>query len=242
MMHVYDASSLAVLRHAQAYSNLTYGQVVIDAAATRERRFAVEEIGSRVRVVSMAPSQHVARDGTTSSSMMCEVLGIGLLTVGEVLSKMPFMTVECAEDGCPLNGDRLLEEWEPLPAISYAALAASAAECEHLESVASYKGPLTRAAEADLREADAARGIDGCVSQLLELRGCSAPSEACRLLLAAFAATAHLRGEVRLEAMRLAGRGDAAAAVEAVAAALDEEARRRRAMKALAGLAAGGDA
>jgi len=85
MMHVYDASSLAVLRHAQAYSNLTYGQVVIDAAAARERRFAVEEIGSRVRVVSMAPSQHVARDGTTSSSMMCEVLGIGLLTVGEVV-------------------------------------------------------------------------------------------------------------------------------------------------------------
>ena len=46
-MHIYDTSSLQVLRHAQAHSNSTYGQVVIDEAAMRERRFALEDLGTR---------------------------------------------------------------------------------------------------------------------------------------------------------------------------------------------------
>ena len=85
----------------------------------KDRRFALKEIGSRVKVVSMAPSQHVSKDGTTSNSFMCEVIGIGVLTPGEVLAKMPFMTVDCPDErDCPLNGDRLLDFIRPSQAFN----------------------------------------------------------------------------------------------------------------------------
>jgi hypothetical protein len=70
-MHVYDASSLQALRHAQAHANGTYGQVVIDEEAMQERRFALKRLGSRVQVLSMAPSQHVREHcGATLSNSL----------------------------------------------------------------------------------------------------------------------------------------------------------------------------
>ena len=58
------------------------------------------------------------------------------------------------------------------------------------------------------------------------------------MLLSALAATAFLPGDSRFEAMLLAQRGEGAAAVALVHAALEEESRRRLALKALSGLSA----
>ena len=101
-MHLYDASSLEVVRYAQAHANSTYGQVVIDEAAMQDRRFALLEVGSRVKLLSVTPSTHRDKFGGSSASYKAEVIGVGLLEPAAVLQKMPFMTVRPAEESCSL--------------------------------------------------------------------------------------------------------------------------------------------
>jgi hypothetical protein len=255
-MHVYDKSSLEVFQHAQAYSNSTYGQVVLDDSAMRERRFAVMPIGSRIKILSVRPSTHVDKFGGSSASLMAEVIGIGLLEPGEVVQKMPFMTVQCkdddgllltSEDGCSLlnvEGDAAL-----------AALEQSALLCQSLDGVASFKGPLTQASEREAAAtpfastgggggddgaaavaATSAWSLSDCVGRVLRLRGCLAPADDSRRTLAALAATAHLPGEKRFEAMKLTTLGKGSGpVVEYVTAELAFEAKRRLALKAIGG-------
>ena len=253
-MHVYDKSSLEVFQHAQAYSNSTYGQVVLDDSAMRERRFAVMPIGSRIKILSVRPSTHVDKFGGSSASLMAEVIGIGLLEPGEVVQKMPFMTVQCkdddglllpSEDGCPLLG---VEEDAALAALEQSALL-----CQSLDGVASFKGPLTQASEREAAAtpfastgggggddgaaavaATSAWSLSDCVGRVLRLRGCLAPADDSRRTLAALAATAHLPGEKRFEAMKLTTLGEGSGpVVEYVSAELDLEAKRRLALKAI---------
>ena len=184
---------------------------------------------------------------------MAEVIGIGLLEPGEVVQKMPFMTVQCkdddgllltSEDGCPLldvEGDAAL-----------AALEQSALLCQSLDGVASFKGPLTQASEREAAATPFAStgGDDGaaavaatsawsladCVGRVLRLRGCLAPADDSRRTLAALAATAHLPGEKRFEAMKLTTLGEGSGpVVEYVSAELALEAKRRLALKAIGG-------
>ena len=75
-----------------------------------------------------------------------------------------------------------------------------------------------------------------CDMQVLALRGCEGADEGTRVLLSALAATAFLPGDSRFEAMLLAQRGEGTASVALVHAALEEESRRRLALKALSGL------
>jgi len=86
-MHIYDASSLQVIRHAQAHTDSVYGQVVIDEAAASERRFQLLDIGSRVRVLSVKPSTHTDKFGGTSSSLLADVIGVGVLEPETVLGE-----------------------------------------------------------------------------------------------------------------------------------------------------------
>ena len=228
-MHIYDASSMEVMRYAQAHENSTYGQVVIDEAAMQDRRFAVEEVGSRIKVLSVTPSTHTDKFGGTSGSMMAEVIGVGLLTPTAVLQKMPFMTVEAGD--CPLLGDGVCSVGDEGAA---AALSDAAALCQGLEEVASFKGALTK--ESETKAEGGAWSVSECVQRVLELRDCEGAGDGTRVLLSALAATAYLPEDVRFDAMQRAARGEGAAAVELVAAALDEESRRRLALKALSGL------
>lgn len=247
-MHIYDSSSLEALRHAQSRFNGTYGQVVIDEAAMRERRFALEPVGARVKVLSVTPSTHTDKFGGTSQSVLAEVIGVGIIEP-RVLEKMPYMTIEEPGD------DGLLQPLEePLDGAAKrtADLAEAAALCETLEEVACFKGPLTRQTERELcnKGGGGGRSLGECVERVLELRsggaaaaggdgGMDGGDEVCassRLVLSALAATAHLPGATRYEAMCAASRGQAAQLVELVAGALDEEGRRRLALKALSSL------
>lgn len=236
-MHIYDTSSLQVLRHARAHANNTYGQVVIDQEAMASRRFALEDVGTRLKVLSVVPSTHTDKFGGTSASMMVEVLGVGLIEPSNVLEKMPFMTVECSNDDCLLS--------EPVEAVdepldeAAAALAEAAALCESLEDVNSFRGPLTKAKLAmPLPEGESRDdwSVPACVERVLQLRGEDEVDEASRLVLSALASTVHLHGTRRLDAMRLAKAGNAKELVRFVCDAVDEEAKRRLAKKALRGL------
>ena len=243
-MHIYDSSSLQALRHAQARFNGTYGQVVIDEEAMRERRFALEPVGARVQVLSVTPSTHTDKFGGTSQSVMAEVIGVGIIEPREVLEKMPYMTIEEPSD------DGLLEPLvEPLSGAAErtAELAEAAALCESLEEQRCFKGPLTRQTERELLDkGGGGRSLPECVERVVELRSASSGAaddecdaslcESSRLVLSALAATTHLPGATRYEAMRAAARGEAAQLVELVADALDEEGRRRLALKALSSL------
>ena len=109
-MHIYDASSIEVVRHAQAHANSTYGQVVIDDAAMKDRRFGLLEVGSRIKLLSVIPSVHRDKFGGSSSSFKAEVIGVGLLEPAAVLQKMPFMTVRPADEECSLLCARRCEK------------------------------------------------------------------------------------------------------------------------------------
>ena len=233
-MHVYDASSIQAIRHAQAHANSTYGQVVIDEDAMAERRFALKEYGSRVRLVSVAPSTHTDKFGGSSASLMAQVIGVGVIQPQRVLEKMPFMTVECEVDDALLLPSELPDDVDAL----HAALSEAAARCESLDAVCSFKGDLTRATEMELTggEREAWTSIAARVEQVLEYRACDDACEAARLTLSALAATEHLPGSWRFDAMKLAQDGDAAALLKVIGEALDEEARRRLAQKALSDL------
>jgi len=232
IMHVYDASSLQVLRHAQAYANGTYGQVVFDEDAMLERKFGLLGMGSRVKILSMTPSTHKDKFGGTSASMMCEVMGIGLIQPKEVLQKMPFMMIGCSDD------DALLQPPETeFPSSELSMRAAKLEEaanlCQDLDELASFKGPLTQAAE---RGKEPAWSLSACTDQVISIRGRTTVCGSSRLLVSALAASVHLPGPVRYELMLMAHKGDAVKTVQLVTTALEEEARRRLAMKALADL------
>ena len=85
-------------------------------------------------------------------------------------------------------------------------------------------------------EREAWTSIAARVEQVLEYRACDDACEAARLTLSALAATEHLPGSWRFEAMKLAQDGDAAELLKVIGEALDEEARRRLAQKALSDL------
>jgi len=229
-MHIYDASSLQVIRHAQAHTDSVYGQVVIDEAAASERRFQLLDIGSRVRVLSVKPSTHTDKFGGTSSSLLADVIGVGVLEPETVLAKMPFMTIECADDDalCVAPADT------PADTAAWASkLAEAAALCESLETVTSYKGPLSVASE---QGADGEWSLGNCTDRVLALREGDDVSDGSRLRLFALASTVHLPGEMRLRAMELAQRGELTELVTSVEEALQAEGRRRLALKALSGL------
>jgi len=240
-MHIYDTSSLEVLRHAQTHANGTYGQVVIDEEAMKERRFALKEYGTRVKVLSMTPSTHTDKFGGSSVSYMCQVIGVGVVEPTAVLAKMPFMTVDCEDDDALLAPAKDLQTLASPDAAQ--ALYNAAELCESLDEVVSFKGELTRATEKGI--SSGAEGgeastwsLKACVDEVLAQRGYDAEttSEASRLTLSALAATVHLPGAKRFEAMSMAQQGKAAELVEEVAKALDEEGRSRLAKKALSGL------
>jgi len=231
-MHIYDDSSLQAIRHAQAYGNGTYGQVVICEEAMAKRRFALRPVGSLIKVMSLTPATHTDKFGGSSASLMAEVMGIGIIEPEEVLEKMPFLTIKGnLEDGL------LLPPATPA-AGDCEALLEAAALCHRLDEIASFRGALTQAAERE-RGADAgASSPIECVDELLALRGCE-PSDvgnASRAVLIALAASVHLPGSVRHEAMRLAQKEESARVLELVTSALEEEGRRRLAMKAIATL------
>ena len=137
-MHIYDASSLEVVRYAQAHANSTYGQVVIDEVAMQDRRFALLEVGSRVKLLSVTPSVHRDKFGGSSPSFKAEVIGVGLIEPAAVLQKMPFMTVRPAEESCSLlRAGGGVAAPEPGAA---AALAEAAEICQGLEELVSCKG------------------------------------------------------------------------------------------------------
>ena len=79
---------------------------------------------------------------------------------------------------------------------------------------------------------------DGNVSveRVLALRGCAEASDATRLVLKALAASVHLSGAFRFDAMRMASQGETSRLLTTTVSALEEEGRRRLAMKALSGL------
>ena len=189
-MHVYDASSLQVIRHAQANTDNTYGQVVINETAASERKFRLLDIGSRVKVLSVTPSTHTDKFGGTSSSLMAEVIGVGVIEPDQVLAKMPFMTVECADDDALLTP---AENTAPEEAAAWETkLAEAAALCESLDGITSYKGPLSQATE----RAAGGWSLDDCIACALAERGDEEEaSNGGRLQLSALAATAHLPGE-----------------------------------------------
>jgi hypothetical protein len=145
-------------------------------------------------------------------------------------------TVECAGDDslCSVSEpkpDSTAEEEPASTRESAAALAEAAALCESLDSVKSFRGPLSQATERE-----DAWSLEACVDKVCALRGCEDASSACRLVLSALATTVHLPGATKFEAMDLAERGQVVALVQLVRDALDEEGRRRLAVKALAGL------
>jgi len=228
-MHIYDASSLQVIRHAQAHSDGIYGQVVIDEAAARERVFRVLEIGARVKVLSVRPSVHTDKFGGSSSSLLAEVIGVGVIQPESVLSKMPFMTISCARE------DSLLLPPAD-PPVDFAEVTASlheaAALCETLDGVTNYKGPLSQASE----RSEGGWPLSSRVERVLELRGHKDVCEGAKLALQALASTAHLPGGKRLEAMELAQRRQLNELVKLVEESLRDEARRRLAIKSLAEL------
>ena len=63
--------------------------------AMAERMFALEDVGTRLKVLSVTPSTHTDKFGGSSTSMMVQVIGVGLFEPQTVIEKMPFMTVEC---------------------------------------------------------------------------------------------------------------------------------------------------
>ena len=58
--------------------------------AAQERRFALEPIGARVKVLSTRPSEKTDKFGGSSSSVLAEVIGVGIIEPASVLEKMPF--------------------------------------------------------------------------------------------------------------------------------------------------------
>lgn len=247
-LHLYDTSSLQVLRHAQSHCNGTYGQVVIDEDAMLERKFKVLDVGSRLKVLSSRPATHTDKFGGTSNSVYAEVIGIGILQPTEILQREPFLTVQCGDED-----SLLLASPDAAPAIAEykASLAESAALCESLAEVA--KPPPGTPPSQTFVRGSGGWTLAECVGKVLEARellrcgglGCATDepeSEASIVRLSALACTAHLPGEDRLKAMKLAQQGQLSAVLEYVQAALKEEGQRRLAKKALSNVLGGDDA
>lgn len=236
-MHIYDTSSLQAIRHAQAHTNSTYGQVIIDAKAANERKFKLLDIGSRIRVLSVRPSTHTDRFGGSSSSLLADVIGVGVIQPERVLAKMPFMTISCADDDSllsvpclPTGAPSDIDSWQPR-------LMQAAALCQSLEDVSSYKGALSAESE---RQAEGGWSLGDCTERVIELRrGDRVVCHSSRLLICALASTVHLPGEKRFRAMELAHNGELAQLLTLVEDELQQEARRRLALKALSGLSVG---
>ena len=240
VMHIYDTSSLQALRHAQAHANSTYGQVVFDEEAMKVRKFSVMPLGSRIKILSVRPSTHVDKFGGSSTSLIATVIGIGILEPTRVLEKMPFMTIDCD------HHDRLLTALDqPITAANEEALTElrdAAMLCQSLDGVASFKGDLTRASEAEaVTGGRSSWSLTDCIDCVLQARQGEERAEGCELLLSALACTVHLPGSRRFEAMRLAQQGQNADCMRYVLESLQEEGQRRLAMKALASVSVLGD-
>ena len=201
----------------------------------QERRFALMGLGTRIKILSTRPSTHTDKFGGSSASFMAEVVGIGIIEPEKVLEKMPFMTVQSGDDVLTLPPAVLPSD----SAACVASLAEATALCARLEEVASYQGPLTQASEQRRRrdaEGDDCDSLASTVDLVLGLRGAAPNCEGSRLLVSALAATAHLPGATRFEAMELARQGLTSELLALVDPALEEEGKRRLAVKALAQL------
>lgn len=260
-LHLYDASSIQVLRHAQAHANGTFGQVVLDEAALVERKFRLLGVGSRVKVLTQRPSTHTDKFGGTSNSVLAEVIGVGIIEPDEVLQREPYMSVTCGVNDA--MGAAQYDHTEAELAEWHEALVGAAMQCAQLGDVAltgTPPGPGTDMSTKDWslpecidsvrqlrRELQLGRsgGDDVDVAEAMGVAdSCAVVDEAASTLqLSALASTAHLPGALRLEAMELARQGPTALAslLELVQEALLEEARRRRAVKAIASALEGGE-
>lgn len=280
-LHLYDQSSLKVLRHAQAHQDGVFGQVVINTTAMQNRQFRVLPVGSRLKVLSCKPSTHTDKFGGSSLSMLAEVLGVGIIEPEDIVQKEPFLAVTCDDDDCILSepptgapagaATQTISESRALE--WHAELAEAATTCQSLDDVASLEavskgqGKTSRWREGGTGDWTLAEAVKAAMELRSELRldggsaggddaqtaddaataetadeaatEAAAATEAdplATLRLSALASTAHLPGELRLEAMELAQAGQLSALLALVVDALQEEVRRRLAVKALAGL------
>jgi len=231
-MHFFDTSTLRAVRHAQTFGNSTLGQVVIDQAAMRERKFRVHPIGSAYKILSVKPSTHTDKFGGSSNSLMAEVIGTGTIEIAEVVEKMPFMTVQISTEQPPRAEDVSVADYLQDLEVE---VSDAARVCADLEHITSFKGERTRLTE----QQSGSWSLQECVERVLELRD----EDSCarnRLRLTALASTVFLPGELKLEAMERAQQNDIAALAAFVGDALREEGRRRLALKALSGLSESG--
>jgi hypothetical protein len=235
-LHLYDASSLQVLRHGMAHGNGTFGQVVLNDTAMRERKFELIGVGTRVKVCSTRPSTHTDKFGGTSSSMLAEVIGIGIIEPESVLQREPFLTVMCDDDdglflppidapagvGTAISAEKQAE-WQ-------AALTEAATACASLSEMAE-----TKMTPPPSQSTPPSTLLD-CVDRVVRLRNELHPPDEdveSTLRLLALACTAHLPGESRVQAMELAQQGELSRLLALVTELLQAEAGRRRARKAL---------
>ena len=58
-----------------------------EAAAAEERRFRLHEVGTRLKVLSVRPSTHTDKFGGSSSSVVAEVIGVGIIEPQAVLQR-----------------------------------------------------------------------------------------------------------------------------------------------------------
>ena len=240
-LHLYDTSSLQVLRHAQSLCNGTYGQVVIDEDAAAARKFRLMATGTRIKILSSAPSTHTDKFGGSSVSVMAEVLGVGIIEPQQVLQHEPFLTVNASDEDTVLQSCEYaassISEWEK-------ELAEAANLCESLDEVAQPQG---LSPSQSFSRGSGGWSLEKCIQGVLDARadlrcngmGCEVDemeNEVSLLRLSALACTAHLPGEARFDACELAQRGELSVLLQYVGDALKEEGQRRLANKALTGL------
>ena len=265
-LHLYDSNLIAAFRQGLALqgNNDTrewpvLSQVVLDPAAGADRSFRMLGVGTTLSVESWRPGVKENVRNEVSRSMLVDVLGVGTWEPAQVAQYEPFLAVRSAEEveeagreppsgggggggGGALSDDladeaaRLLRAAElieryapppspPLPTSPVIGGGGGGGGGEAVEGLGS---------------------LEARIDRVLELRGVPSGCEASRLAVRALGLTRWLPGQTRYEVLELAhgleGGGLGAegrrlrALVARVAEALDEEARRQVALKALKAL------
>lgn len=126
-LHLYDSSNLAALRAAMSISS-TFMHVALDPRAASNRRFGVIAVGTKCRVLEVAPSSKANVRGETSPSLKADIVGISQCRVLEVTQFEPHVRARVQPIPAGASGDA------ESPACDTAALDAALAECNELRA------------------------------------------------------------------------------------------------------------
>ena len=219
-MHLYDSSCLAAFKAAMAADG-AFALVALDTFSAATRSFSLRSLACAVQILNVRPGEKASKFGDSSLSYYVDIIGTRRIdTKGVPITQMePYVAL----GGEIPDFDAATDDHD-----------AVAARCAEIAELTPTIGELQLALLPEDKIDGALRdmSIDACVRKVLEIdaEGGAASDERRRLTLEALASTRYLPPSTRWDALQ---HRELLPLVETVAAALDSELKRLRAMQSL---------